>query len=232
MKKLIILFVLICLVFSYSFSIDYFRNTRWGMSVQDVLEAEESATKDKATFYKRYVDPMWTNNKVEILVFKGTFKGYSAFIFYRFKNDALYNAGYDITVKDSDKNIYKYFDVFEKLKDQYGIYKENGEIWVNRNCYDLNTENISKDDKREKCVVEQALMFSSLWIKSKTVIQLFYFDIRIFGLGTANQIYTFLDRFVDPKGNVGRRIYILYWDREKTGYDTGSMWSERRSWDW
>jgi len=202
------------------------------MSVQEVLEAEESATKDKATFYKRYVDPMWTNNKVEILVFKGTFKGYSAFIFYRFKNDALYNAGYDITVKDSDKNIYKYFDVFEKLKDQYGIYKENGEIWVNRNCYDLNTENISKDDKREKCVVEKALMFGSLWIKSKTVIELFYFDIQIFGLGIGNQIYNFLDRFVDPKGNVGRRIYILYWDREKTGYDPGSMWSERRSWYW
>ena len=128
-----------------------FRNTRWGMSLDEVKNSEENQP---------------TNNKNDLLVYINEIAGLSCKIVYIFADNKLTRAKYVFTNEHSNKNdfIVDYNEMKELLSKKYGVPYDK-ELWKN---------DLYKDDYGQWgfAISLGHLMYYSEWATPNTSIKL------------------------------------------------------------
>jgi hypothetical protein len=130
-----------------------FRNVRWGMTQQEVKQAEKLAL--------AYADQ-------EMLGYETTLAGFDCNLIYLFQNDRLYRAGYIFT--HMHMNCTDFIDDYDKVKDllkqKYGEPKQDDVLWK---------DDLYRDDPSHwgMAIITGDLELCATWEKGQTIIILY-----------------------------------------------------------
>jgi hypothetical protein len=158
-----------------------FRNTKWGMTQEEVITAEKIEKKDISSQTKN------------LLGINTTVSSYPSLVYYIFAYNRLVRAVYAFQIEHTNKTEYidiDYKNVKEMITNKYGIPKSDDKLWKN---------NLYKDDPTNwgLAVSMGHLTFSTLWANEKTNVVEFLsgdnFDIK-FGVGYSSIEYSGLEK--------------------------------------